>query len=400
MLLTDQKVRSAKPTAVAYKISDGAGMYLLVTSRGSRYWRFDYRFLGKRKTLALGVYPAISLASARRLREEARVGLIEGIDPMLRKKQLVRLLPYQDTFEAVARDWLKRQKQRIDARYHALVTARFEGDIFPAIGRLPIDDVGSVELLAMLKKVESRGVSETARRLRQMCGQVFRFAVSNGRAKRDPTPDLRGELSPPRGKKGYRAIPLRELTHFMAALAAYDGDVRTRIALNIQVLTFVRTREQIQARWPEIEDLDGAAPLWRIPAERMKMKTEHLVPLAPQVVDLLRELRSLPGANSSPFLFPSPAKNGHMSNNTMLYAMYRLGYHGRATVHGFRKLASTHLNEAGYAPDLIEKQLAHEERSESRAAYNRALYVKERREMMIYWADVVSGRNVIGILTA
>ena len=191
-----------------------------------------------------------------------------------------------------------------------------------------------------------------------------------------------------------------QLVKFMSDLSQYDGEVRTPLALHFIVLTFVRTKELIEARWREFEALDGADPLWRIPPERMKMKTEHLVPLAPQAVALLRELRSLPGYESSPYLFPSASRQGHMSNNTMLYAMYRMGYHHRATAHGFRALASTTLNEAGFHPDLIEKQLAHEERSNSRKAYNHAQYLEKRREMMTYWANLVEGRNVIRLKLA
>jgi integrase len=180
-----------------------------------------------------------------------------------------------------------------------------------------------------------------------------------------------------------------EIPNFLSALAAYDGDARTRLALRLMVLTFARTTELRAARWCEIENLGGNEPIWRIPAERMKMKREHLVPLAPQAVDILRELRELPGSDATPFLFPSPSRDGHMSNNTMLYALYRMGYHGRATVHGFRAMASTALNEIGFRSDVIERQLAHQERNSVRAAYNRAEYLSERRAMMKHWADQI-----------
>ncbi len=253
-------------------------------------------------------------------------------------------------------------------------------------------------MLEVLRKVEKRGVIETARRLRQICGQVFRYAVASGRANHDLSGGLRGALKSPGRPRGHRAMGLDQLPDFLRALGAYDGDVRTSLALRLMVLTFARTTELRAARWSEIENLEGGQPLWRIPAERMKMKREHVVPLAPQAVKLLRELRALPGSGASPFLFPSPSREGHMSNNTMLYALYRLGYHGRATVHGFRAMASTSLNEMGFRPDLIERQLAHQERDAARAAYNRAEYLAERRAMMKDWAnhvDDVTRGNVL-----
>ena len=264
-----------------------------------------------------------------------------------------------------------------------------EGDVFPQIGSRPIAEIDAPELLDVIRKVEQRGVLETARRLRQSCGQIFRYAIVTGRAKHDPSTDLRGTFRARARKRGHKAMSRDELPHFLRALEAYDGDPRTRIALRLMILTFVRTGELRAARWSEFENLQGAKPLWRVPAERMKMKREHLVPLAPQVVALLRELRGLPGSDASPFLFPSPSREGCMSYNTMLYALYRMGYHSRATVHGFRAMASTALNEMGFPPDVIERQLAHQEGNAVRAAYNRAEYLGERCAMMKYWADCV-----------
>ncbi len=227
---------------------------------------------------------------------------------------------------------------------------------------------------------------ETARRLRQICGQIFRYAIASGVAKYDPSADLRGALKSPGRPRGHSAMPLIELPAFLRALDAYDGELHTRLALRLMVLTFARTSELLAARWSEIENLEGDEPLWRIPANRMKMR-EHIVPLAPQAVAVLHELRGLPGSDASPFLFPSPSRQRHMSNNTMLYALYRLGYHGRATVHGFRAMASTALNEMGFRSDVIERQLAHQDQNSVRAAYNRAQYFVERRAMMERWAD-------------
>lgn len=404
MPLTDTRVRNAKPTAKSYKLSDGGGMYLLVTPDGARYWRLDYRFAGKRRTLAFGVYPTVTIASARTRREEARALLAKEIDPGAVKKATKRVakLAAENTFEAVGREWLAKQRNRLAPRYSALVLARLEADIFPQIGSRHIADIGALELLDALRKVEKRGVIETARRLRQTCGQIFRYAIATGRAKEDPSPALRGALGSPGRPHGHKAMALNEVPNFLSALEAYDGDPRTRLALRLMVLTFARTSELRAARWSEFENLDANEPLWRIPAERTKMRREHVVPLTPQAMAALCELRVLPGSQASPFLFPSPSREGCMSNNTMLYALYRMGYHGRATVHGFRAMASTALNEMGFRPDVIERQLAHQEQNAVRAAYNRAEYLSERRAMMNRWADyldALAGRNVLSLTT-
>jgi integrase len=395
MPLTDIRIRTARPRAQAYKLSDGGGMYLLVTPTGAGYWRLDYRFAGKRRTLALGVYPTVTLSTARSRREQARVLLDKQIDPGAAKKATRRTakLAGANTFEAVARKWLEKRRHRLAQRYLALLQARLEADVFPRIGSRPIADIDAPELLEVLRKVEKRGVIETALRLRQLCGQVFRYAIATGRAKNDPSSDLRGALKSPGRSRGHKAMPIDQMPAFLSAVDAYDGEPRTRLALRLMVLTFARTTELRAALWTEFENLDGKEPLWRIPAERMKMKQEHIVPLAPQAVAVLCELRGLAGSAASPFLFPSASREGFMSNNTMLYAMYRLGYHGRATVHGFRAMASTALNEMGVRPDVIERQLAHQERNAVRAAYNRAEYLSERRAMMERWADYLDQRK-------
>jgi integrase len=391
MALTDTHVRNAKPKAQAYKLGDGRGMYLLVRPDGARYWRLDYRFAGKRRTLALGVYPTVTLSVARARREDARTLLAQGTDPSAAKKAKRRsaLRANETTFEVIGREWLHNQRKRLAPRYCVQILARLEGDVFPQIGSRPIAEIDAPELLDVMRKVEQRGVLETARRLRQSCGQIFRYAIVTGRAKYDPSADLRDAFHAPARKRGHKAMSRDELPNFLRALEAYDGDARTRIALQLIILTFVRTGELRAARWSEFENLQGTEPLWRVPAERMKMKREHVVPLAPQVVALLRALRGLPGSDTSPFLFPSPSREGCMSYNTMLYALYRMGYHSRATVHGFRAMASTALNEMGFPSDVIERQLAHQERNAARAAYNRAEYLGERRTMMKYWADCV-----------
>lgn len=404
MPLTDTRIRNAKPQAKAYKISDGGGMYLLVKPDGGRYWRLDYRFAGKRRTLALGVYPITTLSSARNQRDEARRLLARDIDPNAIKRARKRAaeIARENTFESIAREWMANQRHRLAHRYSALILARLEADIFPQIGSRPVAEIDAPELLDALRKVEKRGVIETARRLRQISGQIFRYAVASGRAKHDPSVDLRGALKLPGRPRGHRAMPLNDLPGFIRGLKTYDGDPRTRLALQLMILTFARTTELRAARWSEIENFDKNEPLWRIPAARMKMRQEHIVPLAPQSVAVLRELRGLPGSAASPFLFPSPSREGHMSNNTMLYALYRMGYHGRATIHGFRAMASTALNEMGFRSDVIKRQLAHQEQNSVRAAYNRAQYLVERRAMMERWADRLDemAGNVVTFKTA
>jgi integrase len=402
MALTDIRVRHAQPKEKAYKLSDGGGMYLLVTPDGRRYWRLDYRFAGKRRTLALGVYPIVALSNARVRREEARALLAKNIDPSDAKQAAKRAakLASANTFEAVAREWIEKHRRGHASRYCALLLARLEADIFPEMGSRLVSNIEAPEVLDALGKVEKRGAIETAQRLLQTCSQVFRYAIVTGRAKYDPAAALKGALSSPGRPRGHKAMSLSEVPNFLNALRAYDGDPRTRIALGLMVLTFARTTELRGARWSELENLNGDEPLWRIPAERMKMKREHIVPLAPQAVTLIRELRALPSSEASQFLFASPSREGYMSNNTMLYALYRMGYHGRATVHGFRALASTALNEMGFRPDVIERQLAHQEKNTVRAAYNRAEYLRERRAMMNRWADYLDGSgsgNVISL---
>jgi integrase len=389
MPLTDTAYRNAKPDVKPRKMADGGGLYLFIVASGGKLWRLDYRWYGKRKTLSLGSYPAVGLADARQRREAAKKLLSEGKDPGAAKQEAKRAakLAAENTFEAVARLWHANEKDGWTDRYAAHVKSRLEADIFPEFGARPIVEIEAPEVLAALRKVERRGALEIAKRLRQTVGQVFRFGIVTGVAKRDPSADLKGALKAAGRQVHHKAMPREELPGFLQALDSYDGDARTRIALRLVVLTFVRTTELRAARWSEFEDLDGEAPLWRIAPERMKMQREHLVPLARQAVGALKELKELSGQN--PYLFPSHAAEGFMSNNTMLYALYRLGYHGRATVHGFRGVASTLLNEWGFNPDWIERQLAHDERDAVRAAYNSAQYLLDRRRMMQHWADAL-----------
>lgn len=389
MPLTDTSIRSSKPRVKPYKIADGGGLFLLVQPTGSRLWRFAYRFAGKQKTISIGAYPATSLAKARQRRDDAKRLLADGIDPSAqrRRERLAEKISADATFKAIALEYLANRRSALTPLYADQLLRRLEADIFPRLGTRPIAEIDAPELLDALRKVEKRGVLEQARRLRQTCGQIFRYAVVTGRAKYDPSAALKGALKPKGRQRHHLAMPRAELPDFLRALHTYDGDPRTAIALRLILLTMVRTTEMRAALWDEMEDVDGREPLWRIPERRMKMRFEHLVPLSEQAVEALKELRALPGAGNSPYLFPSPAREGYMSNNTCLYALYRLGWHGRATVHGFRGVASTLLNEAGFPADWIERQLAHDERDAVRGAYNSAQYLPGRRTMLQHWAD-------------
>jgi integrase len=381
-------------------------LYILVNPDGARYWRLAYRWHGKQRSLALGIYPAVGLMEARAARDDAKRNLAAGIDPSVAKRERKRAakLATGNTFEAVAREWHENWKGGRTPYYAWQILRRLEADVFPAIGRRPIAELEPPELLDMLRKVEKRGVNETARRLKQLVGQIFRFAVVTGRANRDPSADLKGALRATGEPRRHRAMPMLELPKFLKQVETYGGEQQTKLALKLVTLTFLRTTELRAGMWSELENLDQNSAQWRVPAERMKMRLEHLVPLSRQTVAVLRELRALAG--NSPNIFPSPGKEGCMSSNTMLYALYRMGYHGRATTHGFRGVASTILNESNlFNRDWIERQLAHVERNEVRRAYNAAEWMPDRRRMMQWWADhitsmALSGSNVVTLLQA
>ena len=382
--LSDAKVRNAKPRAKRYKLADGEGLFLFVMPTGSKYWRLKYFFDGKEKLLALGVYPEVTLADARDRRAQARKTLATGNDPAEVKKETKRRKVFrnENSFEVVAREWFAQRTHEWAKSSSNIMLRRLEKHILPTLGQRPIADINAPEVLAMLRVVESKGTLETARRLMQICGKIFMYAIATGRAERNPVPDLRGALKAPVAKH-YPFLTAIDLPEFLKNLESYDGNIQTKLALHLLLLTFVRTTELRGAQWSEI-DFEKAE--WRIPAERMKMKELHIVPLSRQAIAILRELQRHSGNRE--YLFPNhqnPAK--FMSENTMLYALYRMGYHSRTTGHGFRSTASTILNEHEFRADVIERQLAHSERDTVRAAYNHAQYLPERRNMMQWWAD-------------
>ena len=390
MKLTDILCRNAKSTDKPRKISDGRGLFLLVQPTGGKLWRYSYRHLGKQKTLALGAYPSVGLKDARSSTENARELLSKGIDPGEQKKTDRRKSEQSaaNTFELVAREWFNARLPGWTVGYSDRIMRRIEQDVFPHIGDRPLGSIEPPELLDLVRRVEDRNAIVLAKRIMQVCGQIFRYGVASGRCSRDPTQDLRGALRTPQQQVHRASLKAGELPGFLFALRNYDGDRFTVIGLRVVLHTFLRTAEVRYARWSEIEGLDGPTPIWRIPAARMKMRSEHLVPLTPQVVALLNALKK--DSHRSPYLFPAPTKEGVISQNTLIFALYRMGYHSRATVHGFRSTASTILNEQGFNRDWIERQLAHVERNDVRAAYNSAEWLTDRRLMLTWWSDYLT----------
>jgi integrase len=384
MPLTDSAIRNAKPKEKNYKLADGGGLYLLVTTKGGKWWRLDYRFQGKRKTLSMGVYPDVSLKSARDRRAEAKTQLADGIDPGEIRKATKASQSDADGFEAVAREWWGQREPTWSKTHSSRIILRLEKDVFPWIGNRPIGEISAPELLTVLRRIESRGALETAHRIHQSCGQIFRYAVATGRAQRDPSADLKGALPPTRQKHHASITEPKKIGELLRVIDGYEGSLVTRCALQLASLTFVRPGELRHAEWSEI-DLEKAE--WRIPPEKMKMRTLHIVPLSTQALAVLNEIRPL--TSRGKYVFPGVRTNRRpMSENTVNAALRRLGYtKEEMTGHGFRSMASTILNEQGWHRDAIERQLAHAERNSVRAAYNYAEHMPERIKMMQWWAD-------------
>ena len=384
MALTDVLIRNSKPKDKAFKLSDGGGLYLLLNLNGSRWWRFDYRFDGKRKTLSMGVYPETSLREARERRDEAKKKIESGIDPSHARKAKKESDSGADTFETIAREWFEKFSPTWSPSHGDRIIRRLERDIFPWLGKRSIKDIKAPELLAVLRRIEARGAVETAHRASQNCGQVFRYAVATGRTEGDPSGDLRGAIPPTTTKHHASITDPKEIGGLLRAIDSYEGGLVVRCALKLAPLVFVRPGELRRAEWSEI---DFEKMEWRIPAEKMKMREQHIVPLSRQALGILRELQPLTGEGK--YLFPSPRSwDRPMSENAVLAALRRMGYSGdQMTGHGFRSMASTILNEQGWNRDAIERQLAHAERDEIRAAYNYAQHLPERRKMMQAWAD-------------
>ena len=403
MKLNDKLCRNAKPKQKPYKMADGGGLYLSVQLDGAKYWRLKYYYLKSEKLLALGVYPLVSLAEARESRDRAKKLLATGKDPSTVKKDDKKqaLRTARNTFRAVAMEWHENQKDKWTPRHADNLIRRMELDIFPHIGSRPISEIDPPELLDnVLRKIEKRGALDVATRAKQICGQIFRYGVATGKCKRDPSADLRGALKI--GKtKHFPALEIKEMPEFLSALEKNDARLfaRTRRAIRLLMLTFTRTTELIHAKWDEFDLENGQ---WEIPAERMKMGNSHIVPLSKQAVAILKEQQEETGHYNVPWVFPSQTvPKNPMSNNTVLFAIGRMGYKGRMTGHGFRALAMSTIKEKlGYRHEVVDRQLAHAPRSKVDRAYDRAKFLDERKVMMQKWADyldsVANGKVIIG----
>ena len=393
MPLTDVAIRNAKPDRKPSKLSDGGGLFLLITPQGSKLWRFAYRFAGKQKTLALGSYPDVSAADARRQRDAARKFISDGLDPSVQRK--IEKQANGNTFRVVAHELLDKMRREGRADATLAKTEWLLEFAFPVLGDRPAAKISAVELLAVLRKIEGRGKYETARRLRSTCGMVFRYAIATGRADRDPTVDLRGALTTPKVKHRAAIIEPAGIGALLRAIDGFEGQATTRLALQLAALLFVRPGELRHAEWNEV-DFDSA--VWIIPAEKMKMRRPHRVPLARQAVAVLNALKVLTGEGR--WLLPSVRTvKRPISENTLNAALRRLGYGPDAmTAHGFRATAATRLNEMGrWHPDVIERQLAHQEPNDVRRAYTHGVeYWPDRVAMMQVWADYLDELKAAG----
>lgn len=389
MPLSDTSIRNTKPVNRPQKLFDTGGLYLLLQPTGARWWRLKYRFAGREKLLSLGIYPQVSLKQARASRDAARAVLANGVDPSSQRKadELAHRNATGNSFEAVAREWMQQQQvAEVTANKNRWLLETF---LFPALGARPISEITPRELLTVLKKIEAKGKLETASRAKNKAGQVFRFAIREDKAQNDPTSSLRGALKTPQVKHHAAVTDPKKVGELLRAIDGFSGQHVTACALKLAPLVFVRPGELRNAHWSEF---DFDASMWRIPGERMKMKSAHLVPLSKQAVAILRELQTLTGKGS--YVFPSiRSSNRPMSENTINGALRRLGYASdEMTAHGFRSMAATRLNEMGWRADAIERQMAHAESNKVRDAYTSAAqYLDERKRMMSAWADFLDG---------
>lgn len=403
MALTDVQIKTAQPKERPYRLSDGRGLYLEVQPSGSKYWRLKYRFLGKEKRLSIGVYPAVSLKAARKACDDAKDKLEQGIDPSQAKqaKKVDRAQAQLNNMEALAREWHKKESARWTESYAAKVMRSLERNLFPYIGTVPIKDITPPQLLAVFQRVENRGAVESAHRLKQTTGQIYRYAVATGRVERDITPDLKGALAS-HAKKHFPAITEpAKVGRLLNMIDAYEGSETVRAALKLAPLVFVRPKELRCAEWSEI---DFENKEWRIPAEKMKMRVEHIVPLSEQAIKILEEQKLLTG-HWNGYVFPSArSPRRAMSDNAILSAFRRMDISkDEMTGHGFRALARTLLDEVlGERVELIEHQLAHAVRDSLGRAYNRTSHLSQRRAMMQRWANyldelrvLANGNNVV-----
>lgn len=389
MKLSNTTCQSAKPKEKAYKLTDGQGLFLYVMPSGAKYWRLKYRFAGKEKQLAFGVYPEVSLKEARDKRAAARELLRDDADPSMekKKKRVLAHINSENTFQSLAKSWHEVWSHDKDPKHAKTTWTRLENEVFPFIGGLPVSDITPPMLLEVVRKAEQRKAFDVARRLKQTCGQIFRYGVATGHAERDPTADLKDALRPYK-MEHFQALDIKEVPEFLRTLDKNEADlhIQTRLAVRFMLLTFVRTSELIKATWEEFDLKEG---LWLIPAHKMKMKRDHIVPLSSQAMAILSELRLRNGHREWVFANLARPKD-HMSNATIIGAIRRMGYKDRMTGHGFRALAMTTIKEKlKYRHEVIDRQLAHAQPNRIVAAYDRAEFLDDRKVMMQEYADYI-----------
>ncbi|HBL8848063.1 TPA: tyrosine-type recombinase/integrase [Enterobacter hormaechei] len=384
MPLTDLEIRRSKPREKPYTLNDGSGLSLLIEPNGSKGWRFRYRFDGKPKMLSLGTYPLVSLTDARQKRDEAKKLVASGINPsdVRKRDKQERQNEIGNTFEAIAREWYEKRTDRWSAGYAEEMMKTFETDIFPFIGGRPIAEIKPMELMGVLSRLDERGATEKLRKVRQRCGEVWRYAIVTGRAEYNPGPDLVSAFVPHK-KEHYAFLKHEELPEFFRTLNTYSGSIVVKLAMRLQVLTGLRPGELRQGEWAEI---DFEKRLWEVPPSRMKKRRPHCVPLSAQAIAILEQLKPITGHYQ--FIFPGRIHHSKpMSEMAMNVLIRRIGYAGRVTGHGFRHTMSTILHEQGYNTAWIETQLAHVDKNSIRGTYNHAQYLDGRREMLQWYAD-------------
>lgn len=381
--LTEMKIKAIKPGAKMARYYDSGGLYLQVSPVGGKYWRFKYRVEKKEKLVALGTWPQVSLKEAREKRDQCRQEIAAGNDPMQLKKARAEAACPGRTFQEVAEAWRNNMENVWSESHAKTIRERLALNVYPVLGKKDIAGIRPTEILSMLRKIEARGAYETAQRVLGICGQIFRYGVAVGLLESDPSRDLRGALVPHQGKQLAAITDPAEVGALLLCMDQYKGGVVVRAALQFSALTFCRPGEIRHAEWGEV---DFEAREWRIPAEKMKMRKEHRVPLSRQAMLVLEDIRQFTGDGR--YVFPGVSRSRPLSENGVTSALRRMGYSGdQMTAHGFRAMASTLLNELGFRGDVIEAQLAHTGGDKIRAIYNRAEYMKERRRLMQAWAD-------------
>lgn len=408
-MLTNVALKALKPDAKRYKKADSGGLFIFVEANGSKLWRFAYRHGGKAKLLSGGRFPQTSLADARAWRDKMKHQLALGLDPSdeRRKELAVLAVPAGSTFEEVAREWLEARLLSWVPKYASRIVARLEVDVFPAVGDKDIAEITPREMLDIFRTIQARGSFETAHRIKNYCSEVFRYAIPDGRCDSDPCRDLSPAMAKKKPVRHRSKVAAKDLPDFYVKFNADTGERMSHLALRWTIMTMVRTSETRFAEFDEFENMGAADPLWRISPERMKMRSEHLVPLSHQAVELFNEIwelnvyRQAGNMRLGRYLFPVPiSKSLVISENRMLDIMYRMGFRGKATVHGFRSLASTVLNESGlFEGDWVEMQLAHQPQG-VRGVYNSAIYLKHRRPMLQWWADYLDQAEARGMAGA